>query len=224
MSDHLFSYLDDLLRLQSTAADKHNHKGVLGAVREDFVIQVLKGRIDNINLHNGEVVATAGEMGQHDVIIRRQGTINPELGGQVRIDACDCSAIIEVKSNAKGTEIAAFDQKAKQIKADRPNAICGLVCYKIRNRKETILKRSGHRVDRDVSAFVYDDTLAIEYQALDFILCLDEDDESCGDFEYKKSFFIKRGIDGQYSLFLDPPYMKYFLNEVNAAANPQVAA
>ena len=198
--------------------------GVLGAVREDFVIQVLEGRIDNINIHNGEVVASTGDMGQHDVIIRRQGTINPELGGQVRIGANDCSAIIEVKSNAKGTEIAAFDRKAVQIKADCPSAICGMVCYKIRNRKDTILRRSGHKVDREIGAFIYDADIALEYQGLDFILCLDDDEENAGDFEYSKSFFIKRGIAGSYNLFLDPPYMRYFLREVNAAANPQVAA
>lgn len=224
MNEQLYLYLDDLLRLQSEAADRHNHMGVLGAVREDFVIQVLEGRIDNINIHNGEVVAAAGDMGQHDVIIRRQGTINPELGGQVRIGASDCSAIIEVKSNAKGTEIAAFDRKAVLIKADCPSAICGMVCYKIRNRKDTILRRSGHKVDRDIGAFFHDETLPVDYHGLDFILCLDEDEESAGSFDYRKSFFIKRGIGGLYNLFLEPPYMQYFLREVNAAANPQVAA
>lgn len=224
MSKPLFSYLDDLLRLQSAAADRHNHNGVLGAVREDFVVQVLAGRIDDIKIHSGEVVATAGDMGQQDVIIRRRGTINPELGGQVRIEAVDCSAIIEIKSNAKGTEITDFDKKSASIKADCPNTICGMVCYKLAVRKETILNRLGFPFDRDIDGFVKSAPMIPIYKNLDFILCLDAENEESGGNVYTKAFFIKKSLNGKYELFIEPPYMKYFLLEVNAAANPQVTA
>jgi len=40
MSKCIYLYLDDLLCLQSGAADRHNHNGVLGAVREKFVAQL----------------------------------------------------------------------------------------------------------------------------------------------------------------------------------------
>lgn len=224
MSEHLYSYLDDLLRLQSDAAERHNHKGVLGAVREDFVIQVLNDRIDDIKIHTGEVTTEAGDQGQNDVIIRHRGRLNPELGGQVRIAALDCAGIIEIKSNAKATEITDFDQKAAAIKIDNPDAICGMVCYKIRNRKQTILKRLGFDFDQDIDGFLKSENEEHEYNHLDFILCLDEAEEETGDKEYKKAFFIKKGSDGEYELFIDPPYMQYFLLEVNAAANPEVAA
>jgi len=187
-------------------------------VREDFVIQVLERRIDNINIHNGEVVAVAGDMGQHDIIVRRTGTINPELGGQVRINATDCAGIIEVKSNAKATEITAFNEKAAAIKVDNPNAICGMVCYKLRNRKETILKRLGFDFDRDLEGFEKGNQELREYHHLDFILCLDEELELSGSSSYKKAFFVKKVLSGDYELFLDPPYMEYFLLEVNAVA------
>ncbi len=224
MDDYLFSYLDDLLRLQSEAAERHNHNGVLGAVREEFVVQVLRGRIDNIKIHNGEVVANAGDMGQHDIIIRKAGTLNPEHGGQVRINAQDCSSIIEVKSNAKGSEIKDFDDKAELIKADCQTAICGMVCYKVNLRKENVLRRFGYKFDRDVDGFIKDDQLPLAYNSLDFILCLDDEFETSGNCEYSKAFFIKKGFDGNYNLFIEPPYMKYFLLEVNSAANPMAAA
>jgi len=224
MSEQLWAYLDDLLRLQSDAADRHNHNGVLGEVREEFVIQVLDHRIDDINLHKGEVVAAAGDMGQHDVIIRRRGTLNPEHGGQVRIEAADCAAVIEVKSNAKATEIRDFDAKAENIKVDNPEVICGIVCYKIRNRKDTILKRMGHEFDADLEGFFQIEEPVLTYSNLDFILCLDEDVEEKSGKEYSKSFFIKKDIGGGYELFLSPPYMKYFLREVNTATNREVAA
>ncbi len=219
MSEHLYSYLDDLLRLQSDAAERHNHNGVLGAVREEFVIQVLGGRIDDIKLHKGEVVASYGDMGQHDVIVRRRGTLNTEHGGHVRIDACDCAGVIEVKSNAKAAEITSFDKKTGHIKADSPDAICGMVCYKLYNKKATILKRMGFVFDRDLEGFIPAENISLQYENIDFILCLDSEIEECSGSEYHKSFFIKKGFNRQYELFLDPPYMKYFLMEVNSAAN-----
>lgn len=224
MSEQLWAYLDDLLRLQSKVAERHNHNGVLGAVREDFVIQILNDRIDDIKIHTGEVTTEAGDQGQNDIIIRHRGRLNPELGGQVRITALDCAGVIEIKSNAKATEITDFDQKAEAIKVDNPNAICGMVCYKIRNRKQTILKRLGFDFDRDINAFLKSEDEEHEYNHLNFILCLDEDVEETGINEYKKAFFIKKGLNGEYELFLEPPYMQYFLMEVNAAANPMVAA
>lgn len=225
MSIHLYSYIDDLLRLQSDAAEMHNHMGVLGAVREEFVIQVLGGKIDDIKIHKGEVVATAGDMGQHDIIVRRRGTINPDLGGHVRINAADCASVIEVKSNAKATEITAFDNKAAQIKADNSDTICGMVCYKLHNRKDTILKRLGYKFDPDLDGFFPDEEIQnTEYQHIDFIYCLDREYEEKAEMEYHKSFFIKKNVGGSYDLFLDPPYAEYFLMTVNAVANPEVVA
>lgn len=224
MSEHLYSYLDDLLRLQSEAAERHNHNGVLGEVREEFVIQVLGGRIDDIKLHKGEVVADGNDMGQHDVIIRRRGTINPEHGGQVRISASDCAGVIEVKSNAKATEIRDFDDKSRQIKSDNANAICGMVCYKLQNKKETILKRMGFHFDRDIEGFIETEDTELTYQHIDFILCLDEEYEEASGYEYSKSFFIRKDISGKYELFLEPPYMQYFLMQVNSTVNAEAAA
>lgn len=213
MSIELFSYLDDLLLLQSGAADRHNHNGVLGAVREEFLKQILKERVTNIQIHTGEVTADVGDLGQQDIIVRRPGTLNTELGGHVRLPARDCSAVIEVKSNAKGTEITSFDKRATLIKNDSLSTLCGIVCYKLACRKETILRREGFIFDKDFEGFIKNNNIQAEYLGLDFILSLDDDEESKGDNLYSKAFFLKREAD--YDLFLQPPFTQYFLMEIN---------
>lgn len=215
MSLEFYSYLDDLLSLQSTAADRHNHKGGLGAVRENFLRQILDERIDNINIHTGEITSATRDLGQHDIVIRRSGTVNTELGGNVRLPATDCSAVIEIKSNAKGAEITKFDEKAKLIKEDNSQTICGMVCYKIRCKKDTVLKRFGFVFDPDIEGFIKSEIspAANEYSGLDFILCLDDEEENTKGHSYTKAFFINKSTE--YELFLKPPFTKYFLMELN---------
>lgn len=213
MSKEIYYYLDDLLLLQSKVADKYNHKGILGAVREIFLKRLLEERLDNIIIHTGEITVANKDIGQQDLIVRKQGTINPELGGHVRLPAKDCSAIIEVKSNAKGTDIRNFDNKATMIKAENPDTTCGLVCYKLQCRKETILNRAGFDFDKDVDGFIRSENNDPEYSSLDFILCLDETEENKDGTYYLKAFFLKQ--EQQYELFLKPPYTEYFLLEIN---------
>ena len=176
---------------------------------------MLEERIDNINVHTGEVASAAADFGQHDIVIRRSGTLNTELGGNIRLAATDCSAVIEVKSNAKGAEITAFDKKSSLIKEENSAAVCGMVCYKLRCKKETILKRLGFVFDKDIQGFIKSEKLLTDYDGLDFILCLDDGEELInGIYSYSKAFFIKRGLDN-YELFLKPPFTKYFLMEIN---------
>ena len=66
----LFEYLDELLRVQSKAAEMFEHSGVLGTVRENFLVQQIKERIDNPLIHTGQVVSNGQNVGQADLIIR----------------------------------------------------------------------------------------------------------------------------------------------------------
>ena len=52
-------------------------------------------RIDDVSsrIHTREVTTELEDLGQQDLIIRKRGTINPDLGGQVRISAEDCAAV-----------------------------------------------------------------------------------------------------------------------------------
>lgn len=221
-----YQYLDELLSLQSRAADRHDHSGVLGTVREEFIKTILRERIDGIEkyIHTGEVLVGGRILGQQDIIIRKKGTINTQIGEHVRLDASQCDAVIEIKSNAKLTEISAFDEKAEKIKSENEKAICGMVLYKVNGRKETVLKRSGFFFDKDIQSFFSD--VKTQYKSIDFILSLDGETEECGrdyhgnPIKYDKTFFLRASGHG-YNLFLLPPFTKYFLYEINAIHHAQ---
>lgn len=217
--DHLYNYIDDLLRLQSGAVERHNHKGVLGSIREEFVHSEIAERIDEIRgrLHKGEVYSDQEELGQHDIILRRKGVDNPTIGGHVRINVKDCAAVIEVKTNAKLTEITAFDRLSEKLKKFNPGIICGMFCYKINGKTRTVLERAGLLFDKEYQAFLRDER-KVQYHCMDFLLCLDDYEESCGvDHEgeiitYSKGFFLKR--EKEYVLHHSPPYSKLLFSEL----------
>lgn len=221
--EYLFEYIDDLLRLQSRAVDKYNHKGVLGDAREEFVHSEIKLRLDNLagRLHKGEVYFKKEQYGQHDIILRKRSSINPTLGGQVRMNSEDCAAIIEVKTNAKLTEIRDFDEKSKKLKQSMPNLVCGMFCYKINGKTSTVLERSGFKFDREYQLFEQNLSHKI-YDHIDFILCLDDDVEVNGvdhmkaDITYSKGFFLKKD-HGEYQLFHSAPFSKMLFQELKRA-------
>ena len=214
----LYSYLDALLRLQSSAADMFEHTGVLGTVRENFLVQQIIERIDNPLIHTGQVIANARNTGQMDIIIRKNNTINPNIGGQARIIANDCAAVIEVKSNAIGTDFRDFNNKSEQIKLENPDVICGFFCYKLNCKKETILKRFGYKYDREYLNFEIDNDSLKEYPNIDFVVCIDDKKEFVGktDVFYNKFFFLGKNLieNSKYDLVLVPPFSFYFLSEI----------
>ena len=221
--DYLFEYIDDLLRLQSKAVDRHNHKGVLGDAREEFIHSEIKLRIDDFasRLHKGEIFCKDKEYGQHDIILRKKGSINPSLGRQVRIDTSDCAAVIEVKTNAKLTEIRDFEEKSKQLKQRIPSLICGMFCYKISGKTSTVLNRAGFKFDREYQVFEPNLDKKV-YENIDFILCLDDQIENNGvdhakaDITYSKGFFLKKD-QKTYQLHHAAPFSKLLFQELKRA-------
>jgi hypothetical protein len=222
----LYEYLDQLLRVQSTTAEMFEHKGVLGTVRENFLSQQITERIDSPLIHTGEVTFNNGKSGQLDLIIRKSGTLNPEIGGQVRIPASDCAAIIEVKSNATGSDIRAFNIKAGEIKKDNPNVICGFFTYKLACTKRYALKKFGIIYDYDILEFDIENNVSAEYNNIDFISCLDDSVELVSrrgkDYTFNKFFFLHRSKDStdpliEYELVLKPPFSFYFLSQIQWA-------
>ncbi|BDA62766.1 DUF6602 domain-containing protein [Shewanella xiamenensis] len=221
--EYLYEYIDDLLRLQSRAVEKYNHKGVLGDAREEFIHSEIRSRIDNLanRLHKGEVYFKDQEFGQHDIILRKRGTLNSSLGRQIRISSEECAAIIEVKTNAKLTEISDFEEKSKKLKQRMPNLVCGMFCYKISGKTSTVLERSGLKFDREYQIFEQDSSKKI-YDYIDFILCLDDNVEVNGidrhkaDITYSKGFFLKKE-NNKYQLFHSAPFSKMFFQELKRA-------
>lgn len=221
-----YEYLDELLRVQSKAAEMFEHKGVLGKVREIFLSDQIRKRIDNPLIHTGQIVANGKNVGQADIIIRKKGTINHEIGGQVRITANDTAAVIEVKSNARGTDFRDFNAKAQKIKAENPKTLCGFFTYMLGCKKSTILKRFGVRYDKEYLDFEYDDKLKLVYTFLDFVICIDDSKEEVFKdgvvYYYNKFFFLNRDMTGsdKFDLFLTPPFSGYLISQINRVNNP----
>ncbi|MCC2524997.1 hypothetical protein [Vibrio coralliilyticus] len=219
----MYEYLDELLRLQSRAVEKFKHKGVLGDAREEFLRYQINERLDRVDdrLHKGEVFFQNIEYGQHDIILRRKGTVNPSIGSQVRICSTECAAIIEVKTNAKLTEIRDFEHKSKQLKSHNENLVCGMFCYRISGKTSTVLERSGYKFDKEYQMFEPDDSKK-RYSNIDFIICIDDEDEINGTnhseepIVYSKGFCLVRE-SSSYKLFAAPPYSQILFQEMMRA-------
>lgn len=213
----LYNYLDELLKLQSRAADMFEHSGVLGTVRENFLVQQITERLDNPLITTGQVIANGKNVGQTDIILRKRGTIDHSLAGQSRISAKDCSVVIEVKSNAKGTDIRDFNIEAGQIKDENPEVICGFFCYKLSCRKQYVLRNVGYKFDADLESFQHDKSLSDKYPNIDFIICIDDSEEFNNEANYMKFFFLHQ--ENQFkNLELRPPFSGLFLSQLNRAS------
>ncbi|WP_111977191.1 DUF6602 domain-containing protein [Algibacillus agarilyticus] len=211
---HLYNYLDELLVVQSKAADRHNHKGVLGAVREEFIKTIISERLDWLKerVQTGEIVSDNKYYGQQDILIRKEGAVNTALGGQSLLDVKDAAAIIEIKTNAKLTEITKFDKVAQKLKDANPNLVTGFLCYKLNGTKKTVLKRAGYSYDKELET--YEPSTEPEYEAIDFIISLDEE----FDRGEEKSFYLQRDQSSKfYSFTPSGPFSEYLLLEVKRA-------
>lgn len=219
-----YSYLDDLLRLQSKAADVYEHTCVLGSVRENFLINIIKEKIDNINIHSGQIIALNKNKGQADILIRKKNTINTSIGDQIRIMALDCNALIEVKSNATTTDFNNFDKKAEEIKKENKDILCGLVCYKLSCKKKYILKKFGFIYDSTILAFENEKNESKNnYKNIDFVFCMDDDFENgikeVDNSKYNKFFYVYKNEQcnsKKYSLVISPPFTFYFLSKIQS--------
>lgn len=211
---YLFNYLDELLVVQSRAADRHIHKGVMGSVREEFIKTIISERLDWLKgrVQTGEVFSGSKRYGQQDILIRKEGALNTVMGGQSLLDVKDTAAIIEIKTNAKLTEITKFDKAAKELKKANPNLVTGFLCYKLNGTKKTVLKRAGYSYDKELK--IYEPNSEPEYEAIDFIISLDQE----FDHGEEKSFYLQRDQSSKfYSFTPSGPFSEYLLLEVQRA-------
>ncbi len=147
--------------------------------------------------------------GQQDILIRKEGSVNTALGGQSLLRVEDAAAIIEIKTNAKLTEITKFDEVAKKLKEANPNLVAGFLCYKLNGTRKTVLKRAGYTYDKELDR--YESTIEPNYKAIDFIISLDKEFHN-GE---EKSFYLQRDqLKDLYSFKPTGPFSEYLLFEV----------
>jgi len=219
--EEYFQYTEKLLNAQSTVAEVIQHLGIRGKVREYFLKDIIEKHFGNrikidrgiINLDNREFE------GQTDLILTKKyalvAAFTPE---DIGINADDCKMIIEVKSNATGNDIKAFNNRAKTIKQNCTDSIplCGMFCYKISILKTTLLERFGYYFDEEAQMYLIDGNVSLDYPFIDFFVCIDQTEFN--DHTGTSEFFLRKNTavdsDGSYDLSENLPSLHDFLNMI----------
>lgn len=207
-------YIEEMLHAQYSVSEIFEHRLTRGEIREDFIKEQIKKQYPNIEYHKGIIVDSEGvkQSGQLDIIITKESSRLRKLGDHSIVNINECRMVMEVKSNAKGSDFTKFNDTAKEIKdMERSNdkPLCGIICYNIDMTCINLLNRFGYKYDCDIEAYNYDEPEKKVYNYIDFILCLDSNiDEKIN--EGKKFFIIRDRYADTYTLFRDTPVSKYF--------------
>lgn len=222
--DKYDQYLEDLLYAQYEVADIFDHHLAKGEVREDFLIKLLCESSAHFKIHKGFLSNGTANSTQCDLMVCRPTAHVRQVGSQALIDVSDQPVLIEVKGNATGTDFKEFNDKAGQAKAlcTTHDIKCGIFCYKIDLRPQTILKRFGFRYDplNDPLGSVYFDThsppklpqLPILYPNIDFAICI-QPTAAGTDI---KQFFVRKNVNGRYIYNREAPVIKHMIGMVRS--------
>ncbi|MFZ2975915.1 MAG: DUF6602 domain-containing protein [Candidatus Moraniibacteriota bacterium] len=213
MDDIFPQYYEDLLRAQYRVSEnlvKDQHLAC-GTIREEFLREILIKKKRSIEITKGFIRRGNDKSGECDHIFHHQDSPVDTLGGQVFLKPEHCRLVLEIKSNATGTDIKKTNDKFKKIKSlDSDNQpVCGLFCYNTAIEKKTILNRFGWRYYEETESWEESISANIEYPYIDFIVCIAclEKNEEC----IKKQFFlIKDNVSGRFILCQEYPIIKNF--------------
>ncbi len=210
--DEIFAqYYEDLLRAQYRVSEFVQQHLPRGTIREDFLRDLVLKRKESLRGKKGMVAKNGTQSGECDLIFHEISATTTHLGDQIMIEPRHCKLVLEVKSNANGTDIKKTNQNFQKIKAIEPDIkpLCGLFCYNIALEKKTILNRFGWTYDKVLESWKENTALRIEYSYIDFIICIAclEEDEECME---KQFFLIKDSESGRYVLRAEYPIIKNF--------------
>ena len=187
-------YIEELFQAQFDISEKIiTHQLEKGQTREIFIKDELKKRFENINVKKGFVTGAnrPENSSQIDILILKNGAQNRGLGDNFLYSPTDVSVLIEVKSNATGTDLNKFNDDIQKIKDQSPDSeypLFGIFCYRIALLKRTILKRFGFNYDAENDLTTYNlgqeeisqgdySNLELEYPNIDFILTIHRSDD-----------------------------------------------
>ncbi len=141
--DEIFAqYYEDLLRAQYKVSQIVQQNLPKGTIREDFLRELVLKRKESLRAKKGMVAMSSKQSGECDLIFYdSSATINP-IGDQVMIEPRHCKLVLEVKSNAKGSDFKKTNNNFKKIKEIDPEnkPFCGLFCYNTATEKKDYLE------------------------------------------------------------------------------------
>lgn len=203
-------YLQDLLILQFKASKNITHKVTKGQLREKFVKQIVSEQYSNLILQSGILTNGEWQSTQGDFIWLKD---NARVGNFSVYELSDCKMFMEIKSDAKHSELVHLNTVAGEIhqhaKEINPNerVIVGMFCYSTNASDKTILKKFGFRYDNDFQGYYGYDASKDIFKEIDFLFSLNisEDDNL-------SPYIVIRDIFGNCSLYNANPIITNFFN------------
>ncbi len=213
MDEIIAQYYEDLLRAQYRVSedlvmDQHL---ACGTIREEFLREILVKKRPSIKITKGFVKKGIKRSLECDQIFHHINSPIDQIGGQLFINPEHCKLVLEIKSNATWTDLNKTNLNFERIKMiDSDNQpLCGIFCYNIALKKDTILNRFWWKYDKDLENWYDEGVLIPLYSNVDFIVCIAclEVDDACTEQQF---FLIKDVSSGRYMLQLEYPIIKNF--------------
>jgi len=202
--DKFEEYCENLLNAQYGVSEVIEHKLTRGEIREDFLCDVIRdGFVDPPNLQRGIVAINGSRVHrQIDLMLCREAARRAPIRSSrfSMIEAQDIKLIIEVKSNATFTDIKNFNQLARQVKnigLPHPPQ-CGMFCYNLRPKMDTVFRRFGFSFDQDSVQFADDTDRPTIYPHLDFLISIDTKEH------------LPTGLTSQYTIIKNNDTGRYY--------------
>jgi len=192
-------YIQNLLIAQYKVSGIIEHNLTKGEVREDFLKDMIIERLPKYRAVNGVIVDPLGRQSpQCDCILLKSNAQTRKIGKQEIVDIEDVLFVIEIKSNAKGTDLKKFNDDIKKIKKmqnsnDRMKFI--LFGYEINLKHLTILKRFKHNFDSYIKSIYLDPRGNEMYPNIDILLNLSSSFEVLSEEPCKNKPFILQRIE-----------------------------
>lgn len=206
--DKFEQYAEDLLNAQYKVSDIIEHKLTRGEIREDFLCDVISDTFVNPpNLQRGVLYLNGTKIhNQVDIVLCRDAARRaPIRSSRFSImEPQDIKMILEVKSNATGSDLKKFNELARKVKTiglTHP-PLCGMFCYNLKMNMDGVFKRFGYKYDKTLLQFVDDKTLGTTYSHIDFLISIDTTPHAAS------------GLLSQYTLTKDSTTGRYIRSTV----------
>jgi hypothetical protein len=209
-------YYQKLLNAQYDISEMVNHKLTRWQMREDFLKQIIVSQFPGLSIISGIITDDTAQSPQTDLIITKASCRFRQLGVYNIVDIADVEMVLEVKSNATGTDLKKSNSDFGKIKALATEKIplCGMFCYRIDLQYKTLISRFGYKWNSRTIAFDPYDNSLVEYPNIDFLICIQEEEDLSGE---ECEVFIIWNPDGtnwrwepepKYSYLRDKPSLK----------------
>lgn len=233
--DEYDNYIEELFQAQfEISGEIITHQLEKGQTREDFIKEELKKRFEHIHIKKGFVAGSLRQNShQTDILILKNSAQVRTLGQNCIANVKDVNLVIEIKSNATGSDLQKFNEDITLIKTQNPTVddfpLFGIFCYRLNLTKKTVFKRFGYIYDSENDLLSYNleqnkiinkdfSSLEISYPEIDFILSIDNSNK-----DEIKYIYLQKKLDSNnnpyYVILKELPITKHLWNVVQGKIN-----